>query len=281
AGLYLMSFAQPPVVSSVSPDSGNTGGGASVTITGSAFQTGATVTFGGTAATSVSVVDANTITATTPAHASGAVDVVVANPDFQSGTLANGFTYVNTPNIPENVLATAQTTETSILVTWSESTGATSYQVWRRAPGVVFTQIDTPTTNSYTDTVTSHTSYLYRIRAVNLSGASADSAPDLATAMLFTNDPLTAGTVVRATHVSEGRMAIDHVRALAGLGPGSYTETVSAGVIIKASHVTQMRTALDEALAGLGLSTAAYTDGTLTGVIVKAVHHQEIRNRVK
>src|SRR5204863_2154972 len=83
----------PPTVSAISPTSGTTAGGTSVTITGTAFQSGASVTFGGAAATNISVVSSTTITATTAAHAAGAVNVVVTNTDGQSGTLSNGFTY--------------------------------------------------------------------------------------------------------------------------------------------------------------------------------------------
>jgi hypothetical protein len=82
-----------PTVTSVAPNSGPDTGGTSVTITGTNFVSGATVTFGGTAATGVTFVNATTITATTPVHAAGAVDVVVTNPDTQSGTLTNGYTY--------------------------------------------------------------------------------------------------------------------------------------------------------------------------------------------
>ena len=84
-----------PSVSGVSPGTGPIVGGTSVTITGIDFQTGATVTFGGVAATGVTVGGATSITATTPAHAAGAVDVVVTNPDAQSGTLTVGFTYLS------------------------------------------------------------------------------------------------------------------------------------------------------------------------------------------
>jgi hypothetical protein len=83
-----------PTVTSVTPASGTEIGGTAVTITGTNFVSGATVTFGGVAATGVSVVNDTTITATTPAHAPGAVNVVVTNPDTQSGTLPNGYTYV-------------------------------------------------------------------------------------------------------------------------------------------------------------------------------------------
>ena len=44
-----------PTVTAISPNSGPTSGGTSVTITGTGFATGATVTIGGAAATNVTV----------------------------------------------------------------------------------------------------------------------------------------------------------------------------------------------------------------------------------
>jgi len=82
----------PPTLISVTPNTGPTAGGTSVDLAGMDFQSGATVTFGGSLATGI-VVTPTHITATTPAHASGAVNVVVTNPDLQNSTLANGFTY--------------------------------------------------------------------------------------------------------------------------------------------------------------------------------------------
>ena len=67
-----------------------------MTITGTNFAAGATVTFGGTAATNVVVVNSTTITATTPAGSAGAVTVTVTNSSGQSGSLASGFTYAGT-----------------------------------------------------------------------------------------------------------------------------------------------------------------------------------------
>ena len=87
-----------PTVSSISPVSGTTAGGTPVTITGTGFLTGATVKLGGTSATGVSVTNSTTITATTAAHAAGAVDVVVTNTDAQSGTLSQGYTYTTPVN---------------------------------------------------------------------------------------------------------------------------------------------------------------------------------------
>jgi hypothetical protein len=63
-----------------------------VTLTGKNFVAGATVSFGGVAAV-VTSVNAATIAAKTPAHKPGSANVVVKNPDGQSGTLASGFIY--------------------------------------------------------------------------------------------------------------------------------------------------------------------------------------------
>jgi acid phosphatase len=86
-----------PTVTSVTPNSGSASGGTSVTISGTGFLAGATVAIGGTAATSVNVVNSTSLTAVTPAHATGTVNVVVTNTDGQSGTLLNGFTYMTAP----------------------------------------------------------------------------------------------------------------------------------------------------------------------------------------
>ncbi len=82
-----------PSVTQISPNSGSTAGGTTVTISGANFQSGATVTFGGNNATNVNVTSSSSITATTPASsATGAVAVVVRNPDGQSVSFSS-FTY--------------------------------------------------------------------------------------------------------------------------------------------------------------------------------------------
>jgi hypothetical protein len=65
-----------------------------LTISGTNFSAGTTVSFGGTVAGSAAALNATTITARTPAHAAGAVDVKVTLPDGQSATDASAFTFV-------------------------------------------------------------------------------------------------------------------------------------------------------------------------------------------
>ncbi|MDQ3264134.1 MAG: IPT/TIG domain-containing protein [Myxococcota bacterium] len=83
----------PPAVASVSPVSGSTNGGTAVTINGSGFLAGASVTFGGVGA-SVTVTSSDRLTAVTGAHPAGAVDVIVSNTDGQSSTLIAGYSFV-------------------------------------------------------------------------------------------------------------------------------------------------------------------------------------------
>jgi len=89
----------PPIISQVSPNHGLASGGTPVTITGSGFQNGATVSFGGTASPSVTFNSSIQLTATTPAHAAGLVNVVVTNPDTGVGTGTNAFTFDPLPSI--------------------------------------------------------------------------------------------------------------------------------------------------------------------------------------
>ncbi|OFX18782.1 MAG: hypothetical protein A2V77_16195 [Anaeromyxobacter sp. RBG_16_69_14] len=101
-GVALMTSATP-VLAALTPAVGSTLGGTQVALTGSGFASGATVTFGGVAATT-SAISATSILATTPAHAAGAVDVKVTNPDAHSATLASAFTYSATTPFAEGMV---------------------------------------------------------------------------------------------------------------------------------------------------------------------------------
>ena len=76
-------------MSSITPDRGSAAGGTSVTIKGFGFLPGASVRIGGVNATSVVVVDSETITAKTPALPAGTLeDLVVLNPGGLTALLA-------------------------------------------------------------------------------------------------------------------------------------------------------------------------------------------------
>jgi len=83
----------PPAIASFSPTRGPATGGTTVTITGSGFQTGATVLFGSELGKNVNVATPERITVVTPAEDAGSVTVTVVNPDQKSGTSAQLFTF--------------------------------------------------------------------------------------------------------------------------------------------------------------------------------------------
>lgn len=86
-----------PTIVAVSPSTGTTSGGTSVTLSGTNFTGTTRVAFGSNTASNVVIVSATQITALTPAGTAGAVSVTVTNASG-TGTLANGFTYTSAPN---------------------------------------------------------------------------------------------------------------------------------------------------------------------------------------
>jgi hypothetical protein len=192
-------------------------------------------------------------------------------PDYSNGVA---------PPAPTGVNALA-TGSTQVQVTWNAATGATSYEIYRRNPGGAYALRGTSMSTSFNDTASANTAYLYRVRAINAVGSSGDSAADLAMTVMFTDDPLSSGVLVKAIHLGELRTAVNAVRAQAGLGAGTYTDAASAGVLVKAVHITELRSNLDAAMSILGMTTGGWTDASLNGVQIKTTHFQQIRNRVK
>ena len=82
---------QAPSIQPLTPNRGPVTGGTAITITGTQFYAGATVTVGGVAATDVQVLGSTQIVAVTPAGAEGPQDVVVTV--FGVSSPAQPFTY--------------------------------------------------------------------------------------------------------------------------------------------------------------------------------------------
>lgn len=189
------------------------------------------------------------------------------------------------PPVPTNVVATATST-TQVGITWSASAGATSYQVERSSGGSGYVPVGFPTGTSFTDPVSSGTTYLYQVRAVGSGGTSGPSNKDLATTILFADDPLTVGvTLIKAQHVTELRQAVNAVRAAASLTPSSWTDpTITPTVtLVRKIHVEELRSSLTAARNALGFTDPGFTDPTLTAGVTEAkrVHIDELRARVK
>jgi Fibronectin type III domain len=193
---------------------------------------------------------------------------------------------------PTNLVATVTTVATSVGLTWAApSSGTIANYVIERAQSKdgPFTQVGTSPQSqlSFTDTsAVADTAYLYRVKAAYSAGGASDySNTDMATAVVFTNDPLQSGvTIIQAVHLTELRRAVDAVRLLAGLAAASWsTPAPQHGGVIQATHSLELRTNLNPALTALGLSQlSSDAGGTLAvGLPVKAVHLQDVREKVR
>lgn len=142
-----------PVVSSINPTSGSTTGSTNVTVTGSMFAGGASLTIGGVAATNVNVSGSTSLTATTgPRSTPGRVDVVVQNPDGRSGSLVSGFEYlaaVQSPTVSSiNPTSGLTTGGTSVTVTGANFVNGASLALG----GVAATNVNVSSSTSLTAT---------------------------------------------------------------------------------------------------------------------------------
>jgi formylglycine-generating enzyme required for sulfatase activity len=135
-----------PTISAVSPASGSTAGGTAITITGTNLTGTSSVTIGGTAATSVSVVNATTVTAVTPVGTAGTKTVSLTTPGG-TANLANGYTYANVtvPSwatllepLPDPAVVTSATLRNAITATgypWRVRDNGTNIEMVLIPPG--------------------------------------------------------------------------------------------------------------------------------------------------
>jgi hypothetical protein len=202
---------------------------------------------------------------------------VVTATDVSNATItgSRGVAVSVAPPTPTGLVATAASSAL-VQVSWTASPGATEYELLRAAaPGGYGAPIVTTSTSYADSSVTAGAAYVYRVRALDsMAHASALSAPDAATTVVFTDDPL-----VRAAHLTQLRLAVNALRATAGLAATTFTDTMSVGLRIKTVHLTELRTALAQARSALGLSAITTTDTPPT--VIKAVHVQELRNGVR
>ncbi len=159
-------------VAGVSPNSGPAAGGTQVTITGSNFQAGVSVTFGGLGAASVTLTNSSTIVAVTPAHAPGTASVTVTGSNGQSASLPSGFTFH------------------SVALSWSPPSSSpvpiSGYNIYRAlASSGPFARLNGSslvTSTSFSDlNVQGSTTYYYEVTSVDSNGVESPPAGPVAT----------------------------------------------------------------------------------------------------
>jgi uncharacterized repeat protein (TIGR01451 family) len=192
------------------------------------------------------------------------------------------------PPVPTGLVATA-TSASAISISWNVSSGATSYVLERSSLGSAYAPIASPTTNSWADLgLSGATTYLYQVKAVGPGGTSNPSNRDLATTVIFFEDPFPAPpqyTTVKAQHFTQLRQAVNAVQVAASQSQSGWTDsTLSVGVtLVRKVHIDELRSALTTARIALGFSDPAFDDPTLTPQVtpIRKNHVQQLRDRVK
>lgn len=135
-----------PTVTSVSPTSGQSAGGTSVTITGTGFTTASTVAFDGVSTTDFTVDSATRITAVTPPGSPGPVTVDVVNA-VGTGSLAAGYTYLAAPTIsavgPAEGMASATTRPANVTITGTNFSASGNSVTFGGASGTIVSESPT------------------------------------------------------------------------------------------------------------------------------------------
>ena len=213
--------ADPPFISGITPSTGMSG--SFVTITGTGFQSGAYVVFGGTLSTSVSFVTPNQLNVQIPSTISGAIPVQVINPDGQSYSWT-GFTYggtstnnngtlwiagINPPitSVGQPVYLTGAGFDQAVMVTFG---GIQAQVTWMSATNLI---VYPPTGGSGT----------VPVMAINPNGQSATSPTN------FTYNGTTGGT-------STGTVTVTSISP-ASVSPG-VTFTISGSGFISGATVS-------------------------------------------
>ena len=234
-GTGLFTYVAAPSVTGISPTSGPTAGGTSVTITGTNFTGATSVTIGGAAATGLSVVNATTITATTPAHAAATVDVAVTTPGG-TGTGTNLYTYASGPTVtgvsPTSGPAAGGTSVTITGSGFTEATGvkfgstsATSHtvnsaiQITATSPAGSGTVDVTVTTPGGTSATSSADQFAY-VAAPTVTGISPTGGPTAgSTPVTITGTNFTGATGVTIGGASATAVSVTNSTTIAATTP--------------------------------------------------------------
>jgi sugar lactone lactonase YvrE len=185
---------------------------------------------------------------------------------------------------PPTAFSAIATRVTQVMLTWAPVSGATYYEIFRSSNGGPFVLHNSCPDASCSDAVVvSDTTYLYKVRAMDEGGPSSFSAVDAATTTSFTDHPLGVGIVIKASHLLELRVAVNAMRAAAGLASAALASPVASGSVIQADAIAELRAAADQARAAIGLAPMNYVDATLVPQVtsMKVAHVAQLREAVE
>jgi hypothetical protein len=225
------------------------------------------------------------VTVTLPAGAY-ALSVAYSGDANNAPVTDNGYLIqvYNPPGRPIAVTADRNRTSGKIEVRWTPLPNVTSYVVYRRTSWAGSWVAWTTAPPSYPFAVDAPGAGLTRMYAVapayNNNPPDPRGVPDLVTNIALTDDPLSAGTRIKAVQITELRTAVNAVRTFAGLGAFSFTDASLQGIKLKALHITELRTALAAARNTIGMPVT-FAETVAAQTKSKTTQVEEIRNGVR
>ncbi len=232
---YTLAISGAPSLITISPATGTAAGGTPVTLTGTHFLGATGVTIGGVAASNVTVIDANTITATTPARPAGAASVVVTtvgganapNAAFAYTAVLTAAQAIPARTLTQNLAATA-----FIPVTGAGGVGALAYSVLPALPAGL-------TLSTTTGAITGTPTLASQAAAYTVMITDADGAAATASFSLGVTSALTATQAVASRTLTANSPAAAFTPVTGAGGNGALTYSVSpalpAGLTLSAA----------------------------------------------
>ncbi len=191
------SYGTEPTISSISPTGGNTLGNTLVTIGGSGFSEGASVSIGGSECLFVEVVTSSMIRCRTTAHAAATVEVEVTNNTGLSGESSSIYTYRLPPTIssfsPSEARASGSPS-TTVTINGSNFLASPVVKI-----GNSTCTVTTSTSTEITCNTTSSVAGSFQVNVIN-----SDEQPGFSTAFFTFIPPPTISTVSPDTGSSSG-----------------------------------------------------------------------------
>lgn len=253
----------------LSIDSGVTDGGTSITVEVPGGFIGGGATLGGDAVTGWAVSTYKTATFTTPAHAAGAVDLIMWNTDNDTTTIAGAFTYYSACTPPTISYASALVCTVGVAITPVDATigGGTcdSVQVIDALPaGLTLTLTGANQGRVSGTPTTAAAETAYTIRAYGCDSADAEltiTVICVAPTISYSTVIDTVGTAFSQTAIITG--LYDSIVAIDAL-PGGLTLNPTTGAITGTSTTPSVKTAYQIRIYGLYVCDSADTYDTIT-----------------
>jgi hypothetical protein len=249
----LFTFVAAPAVTGLSSSSGATGGGNSITVSGSGFTGAIQVLFGSTPAPSFTVTSDSSITVTVPASSAGTVDVTVLTQNGGTSALVGADQY--------NFMATAPSVTavspnrgptaggTTVVITGANFNGATQVtfngtnatsfnvdsatQITAVSPAGTAATVDIVVTSSYgSSSISSADQFTWADAAApTVTGLSVTSGPMAGgTSVVITGTGFTAATVVTFGGTAATSFTVNSATQITATAPPQAGGTVDVSV---------------------------------------------------